>query len=128
MIPALVDALKRGHIRGAAVDVYPKEPHSNCKDFHTELQNCPNTILTPHIGGSTEEAQFTIGIEVASAFIKYINNGTSINSVNFPQNDLRILFAEFKGVRVLNVHKNVPGVLKVCVPFGAVFIFFSKSI
>ena len=110
----MVNALKSGHLYGAAIDVYPKEPHSNCNDFETELRGCPNTILTPHIGGSTEEAQLAIGVEVAAALLKYVNNGTSLGSVNFPENDLRVLFAEFKGVRVLNVHKNVPGVLKVC--------------
>jgi D-3-phosphoglycerate dehydrogenase len=113
VIPALVQALRSGHLGGAAVDVYPKEPHSNSNGFETELRGCPNTILTPHIGGSTEEAQLAIGVEVANYLTKYVNNGTTLGSVNFPENDLRTLFAEFKGVRVLNIHHNVPGVLKV---------------
>lgn len=113
VIPALAAALKSGHLGGAAVDVYPKEPHSNSPGFETELRGCPNTILTPHIGGSTEEAQLAIGMEVSNYLIKFVNNGTTLGSVNFPENDLRVLFADFKGVRVLNIHHNVPGVLKV---------------
>jgi len=109
-ITALATALKSGHLSGAAVDVYPKEPESNIKDWISELQNCPNTILTPHIGGSTEEAQHSIGIEVAEKMIKLINTGSTKTAVNFPSIDLP---CERLGAhRILNIHKNIPGVLK----------------
>ncbi|KAJ1547861.1 hypothetical protein HK096_010252 [Nowakowskiella sp. JEL0078] len=111
-IPALAAALKSGHLAGAAVDVYPSEPFGNGKNFETELQGCPNTILSPHIGGSTEEAQSSIGVEVANALVKYINNGTTLGAVNFPEVDLRMPVEGSKTVRILNVHQNVPGVLK----------------
>jgi D-3-phosphoglycerate dehydrogenase len=111
-IPALVSALKSGHLAGSAVDVYPSEPASNGPGFITELQGCPNTILSPHIGGSTEEAQSSIGVEVASALTKYINTGTSLGAVNFPEVDLRMPTADSKAVRFINIHQNVPGVLK----------------
>ena len=74
-IDALVEALKSGHLAGAAVDVFPVEPKSNKEPFYSPLQKLPNVILTPHIGGSTEEAQKNIGLEVATKLIKYINNG-----------------------------------------------------
>jgi D-3-phosphoglycerate dehydrogenase len=111
-IPALASALKSGHLAGAAVDVYPTEPFTNGQGFLTELQKCPNTILTPHIGGSTEEAQSSIGVEVGLALMKFINNGTTLGAVNFPEVDLRIPAADSKTVRFINVHSNVPGVLK----------------
>ena len=111
-IPALVDALKSRHLAGAAVDVYPSEPMKNGPGFVTELQNCPNTILTPHIGGSTEEAQWSIGSEVGLALQKYIESGTTLGSVNFPEVDLRNPPPGSKTVRLLNTHLNVPGVLK----------------
>jgi len=108
-IPALANALRSGHLAGAAVDVYPTEPEANIKDWQNELQNCPNTILTPHIGGSTEEAQYAIGLEVADKLIKFINTGSTATAVNFPNLDLPVT----KGThRILNIHKNVPGVLK----------------
>ena len=112
-IPALAAALKSGHLAGAAVDVFPVEPYANGPNFESELVGAPNTILTPHIGGSTEEAQSSIGVEVGSALVRYINNGTTLGAVNFPECDVR-LPADQKTVRVLNVHQNVPGVLKVC--------------
>jgi len=109
-IPALARALRSGHLAGAAVDVYPTEPEANIKDWQNELQNCPNTILTPHIGGSTEEAQYAIGLEVADKLIKFINSGSTATAVNFPKLDLPV---GPKGAhRILNIHKNVPGVLK----------------
>jgi len=109
-IPALANALRSGHLAGAAVDVYPTEPEANIKDWQNELQNCPNTILTPHIGGSTEEAQYAIGLEVADKLIKFINSGSTATAVNFPKLDLPV---GPKGAhRILNIHKNVPGVLK----------------
>jgi D-3-phosphoglycerate dehydrogenase len=108
-IPALVAALKSGHLGGAAIDVYPEEPESNVDTFVTELQNLPNVILTPHIGGSTGEAQAYIGREVATSLIKFINAGATTGAVNFPQIEL----AQAPGThRILNVHRNVPGVLR----------------
>ncbi|KAJ3161907.1 hypothetical protein HDU88_007138 [Geranomyces variabilis] len=111
-IPALAAALRSGHLGGAAVDVYPIEPFANGPNFESELRGCPNTILTPHIGGSTEEAQSSIGVEVASALVRYVNNGTTLGAVNLPECDIRAPSAESKTVRLLNTHHNVPGVLK----------------
>jgi D-3-phosphoglycerate dehydrogenase len=108
-IPALVEALKSGHLGGAAIDVYPEEPESNVDNFATALQKLPNVILTPHIGGSTGEAQASIGREVATSLIKFINTGTTTGSVNFPQVEM----PQAPGThRILNVHRNVPGVLR----------------
>lgn len=115
-IPALIKALQSGHLGGAAVDVFPQEPAANGPhfDFYPELLACPNLILTPHIGGSTEEAQSMIGIEVSQSLTKYINDGTSLNAVNFPEVDLRAIREDDKNmVRVLYIHQNIPGVLKV---------------
>jgi D-3-phosphoglycerate dehydrogenase len=108
-IDALVDAIRRGHIGGAAIDVYPDEPASNSDGFASPLRNLPNVILTPHIGGSTEEAQEAIGREVSAALIKYINSGATTGAVNFPQIELPLARGAH---RILNVHKNVPGVLR----------------
>jgi D-3-phosphoglycerate dehydrogenase len=108
-IDALADAIRRGHVGGAAIDVYPEEPESNSDGFASPLRNLPNVILTPHIGGSTEEAQEAIGREVAAALIKYINNGATTGAVNFPQIELPPTGGAH---RILNVHKNVPGVLR----------------
>ncbi|KAG0326456.1 hypothetical protein BG000_001391 [Podila horticola] len=110
-IPALAKALRSGHLGGAAVDVFPKEPAANGKFFESELVGCPNTLLTPHIGGSTEEAQSMIGVEVSQALIKFINNGTSIGAVNFPEVDLRAIRDEENSIRLCYTHMNVPGVL-----------------
>lgn len=108
-IDALAAAIRRGHIGGAAVDVYPEEPEKNSDGFASPLRNLTNVILTPHIGGSTEEAQEAIGREVSAALIKYINSGATTGAVNFPQIEVPIA----KGAhRILNVHKNVPGVLR----------------
>ncbi|KAL6948055.1 D-3-phosphoglycerate dehydrogenase 2 [Hanseniaspora uvarum] len=121
-IPALVQAMKVGKIAGAALDVYPHEPPKNgealfvdsLNDWTSELVSLPNVILTPHIGGSTEEAQSAIGIEVSQALSKYINEGNSVGSVNFPEVSLRGLSLDQENtVRVLYIHKNIPGVLKV---------------
>ena len=107
-ISALAEAIKKGHVAGAAVDVYPDEPETNSDGFESELRNLPNVLLTPHIGGSTEEAQEAIGREVATSLIKFTNVGSTAGSVNFPQIDV----APTRGAhRILNVHKNVPGVL-----------------
>ncbi|CAO3599918.1 unnamed protein product [Absidia cylindrospora] len=114
-IPALAKGLSTGHLAGAAIDVYPKEPASNGPHFtdYPDLLACPNLIMTPHIGGSTEEAQRMIGIEVSSALIKFINEGASIGAVNFPEIDLRAIREDDKHtVRVLYTHQNIPGVLK----------------
>jgi D-3-phosphoglycerate dehydrogenase / 2-oxoglutarate reductase len=108
-IPALVEALKSGHLAGAAVDVFPEEPESNGDNFISPLQNLPNVILTPHIGGSTGEAQESIGREVATSLIRFVNTGTTTGAVNFPQ----IEAVQAPGThRILNVHQNVPGVLR----------------
>jgi D-3-phosphoglycerate dehydrogenase len=108
-IDALAAALKSGYLGGAAVDVYPEEPETNSDGFQSPLRGLPNVILTPHIGGSTEEAQEAIGKEVSAALIKFINSGATTGAVNFPQVELPIT----KGAhRILNVHRNVPGVLR----------------
>ena len=118
-IPALVEALQSGHLSGAALDVYPSEPGSNGSPFDDQLnawsstlRSIPNVILTPHIGGSTEEAQRMIGEEVSSALIRYLNYGSTMGAVNFPEVDLRAITAEQQGVRVCHVHNNIPGVLR----------------
>jgi len=108
-IDALADAIRRGHVGGAAVDVYPDEPESNSDGFASPLRGLPNVILTPHIGGSTEEAQEAIGREVSTALIKYINSGATTGAVNFPQIEVPLARGAH---RILNVHKNVPGVLR----------------
>ncbi|KAK9325058.1 hypothetical protein V1517DRAFT_315278 [Lipomyces orientalis] len=119
-IPALIDAMHTGKVAGAALDVYPNEPAKNGPTFHTalntwaeQLRSLKNIILTPHIGGSTEEAQSAIGIEVGQALVRYINEGATIGAVNFPEVSLRSLTLEEENhVRVLYVHSNVPGVLR----------------
>ncbi|KAF8531029.1 hypothetical protein JB92DRAFT_3092582 [Gautieria morchelliformis] len=119
-IPALVASLKSGHLAGAAIDVFPAEPGANgqpfddqLNSFATALRSLPNVILTPHIGGSTEEAQRMIGEEVSSALSRYLNSGSSLGSVNFPEVDLRAILAEQRNyIRVCYVHKNQPGVLR----------------
>jgi D-3-phosphoglycerate dehydrogenase len=108
-IDALADAIRRGHVGGAAVDVYPEEPEANSDGFATPLRGLANVILTPHIGGSTEEAQEAIGREVATSLIKYINAGSTTGAVNFPAVELPLAKDAH---RILNVHKNVPGVLR----------------
>ncbi|MDO4255351.1 MAG: phosphoglycerate dehydrogenase [Kocuria sp.] len=107
-IDALKDALISGHIAGAGIDVYPKEPKTSGEPFTSPLQGIPNVILTPHVGGSTAEAQENIGQFVASKLLDYVEQGSTSLSVNFPQVQLQPLQA---GARLLHVHKNVPGVL-----------------
>ena len=108
-IPALAKALGTGHLSGAAVDVFPAEPQSNEQRFVSELQGLRNVILTPHIGGSTEEAQEAIGLEVSASLIGYLKDGSTLGAVNFPSVNIP---AKEKGVvRLINVHRNVPGVL-----------------
>jgi D-3-phosphoglycerate dehydrogenase / 2-oxoglutarate reductase len=108
-IPALAEALKSGQLGGAAIDVYPQEPESNSEKFVSPLQGLPNVILTPHIGGSTSEAQASIGREVATSLVKCINTGATTGAVNFPEVEME---QAANTQRVLNVHKNVPGVLR----------------
>jgi len=108
VIEDLVEALKSKHIAGCAIDVFPEEPASNKVKFVTPLQNLPNVILTPHIGGSTEEAQYAIGAEVAESFRRYLKIGSSSGAVNFPNVDLPVKQGTS---RILNVHRNEPGVL-----------------
>jgi len=109
VIDALADALRRGHLAGAAVDVYPDEPEANSGGFASPLRGLGNVVLTPHIGGSTEEAQEAIGREVATALIKYVNTGATTSAVNFPEIEL----PQARGThRILNVHRNVPGVMR----------------
>jgi D-3-phosphoglycerate dehydrogenase / 2-oxoglutarate reductase len=107
-LDALAEALKSGHLRGAAVDVFPVEPASNKERFETPLQNLDNVILTPHIGGSTEEAQERIGAEVARKLVDYSDVGSTIGAVNFPQVQLS---SRATGTRYIHVHRNVPGML-----------------
>jgi D-3-phosphoglycerate dehydrogenase len=108
-IPALVDALKSKHLAGAAIDVFPEEPEINTPSFISELQGLPNVILTPHIGGATEEAQANIGTEVPAALIRFVNSGSTVGAVNFPE--VNVIPTQ-ESHRILNVHKNVPGVLR----------------
>merc|ERR1719343_1295256 len=111
VIPALADALKSGHLRGAYVDVFPVEPGKNGENlFTSELRGCPNTLMTPHVGGSTEEAQAKIGEEVASALLKCINEGSTHGAVNFPEVDMAPSPTS-KTHRVLCIHDNKPGVM-----------------
>ena len=107
-IEALTSALSNEHLAGAAIDVFPIEPKSNNEEFISPLREFDNVILTPHIGGSTMEAQENIGYEVAEKLIKYSDNGTTLSSVNFPE----VALPTHENVhRLLHVHKNVPGVL-----------------
>ncbi|MFT4830967.1 MAG: D-3-phosphoglycerate dehydrogenase [Psychroserpens sp.] len=106
-IPALVSGLKSGKLGGAAVDVYPEEPRSN-GEFVTELQGIPNVILTPHVGGSTEEAQRDIADFVPNKIMDYINSGNTVDAVNFP--NIR-LPKQNNSHRFLHIHKNVPGIM-----------------
>lgn len=107
-IDALVENLQSGHLAGAAIDVFPEEPIANSDDFHTPLQNLPNVILTPHIGGSTIEAQENIAEFVTSQLISYMQTGSSIMSVNFPEIKLPSIS---NAHRMIHIHQNTPGVL-----------------
>jgi len=107
-IDALAAALQSGRLCGAALDVFPSEPKSLSQAFQSPLRGMDNVLLTPHIGGSTAEAQENIGIEVASKLIKYSNNGSTLGAVNFPE----VSLPEYPGKhRVLHIHRNQPGVL-----------------
>jgi D-3-phosphoglycerate dehydrogenase len=108
-LDALAAALRDGHLAGAAIDVFPVEPSSNSERFQSPVQGLSNVILTPHIGGSTEEAQERIGREVARKLIDYCVNGSTMGAVNFPQVQLH---ERAHGVRFSHVHHNVPGMLR----------------
>lgn len=107
-IEALTEALKSNHLGGAAIDVFPVEPKSNDEEFISPLRGLDNVILTPHVGGSTQEAQENIGIEVAGKLAKYSDNGSTLSAVNFPE----VSLPEHTGrSRLLHIHKNQPGML-----------------
>jgi len=108
-IVALAEAIKAGRIAGAAIDVFPEEPETNSDGFETQLRGLPNVVMTPHIGGSTAEAQEAIGREVGAALIKFVNAGVTTGAVNFPNVDVPPTPGKH---RILNVHRNVPGVLR----------------
>ncbi len=109
-LEALKEALTSGHVGGAAIDVFPEEPEGNTSEgFKTPVQGLANVVLTPHIGGSTLEAQEAIGREVSTSLIKYIASGATTGSVNFPPVELPVV----EGLhRLIHVHQNVPGVLR----------------
>jgi len=108
-IDALVAALKSGKLNGAAIDVFPVEPQSNNEAFESPLCAFDNVILTPHVGGSTQEAQANIGIEVAGKLAKYSDNGSTLSAVNFPEVSLP---SHVNRSRLLHIHENRPGVLR----------------
>ena len=107
-IDALTKALADSHLLGTAIDVFPVEPKSNNDEFLSPLRGFDNAILTPHIGGSTQEAQENIGVEVAEKLVRYSDNGSTLTSVNFPEVALP---PHPNHHRVLHVHENRPGVL-----------------
>ncbi|NNM50678.1 MAG: phosphoglycerate dehydrogenase [Pseudomonadales bacterium] len=107
-IDALAAALESGHVAGAAIDVFPAEPKANNEEFLSPLRRFDNVILTPHIGGSTLEAQANIGLEVAEKFVRYSDTGTTLSAVNFPE--VAVPMQEGKH-RLLHIHRNIPGVL-----------------
>jgi len=107
-IDALANALASGHLAGTAIDVFPVEPRSNDDEFESPLRGIDNALLTPHIGGSTMEAQANIGLEVAEKMARYSDNGTTLSAVNFPE----VALPEHDDQhRLLHVHRNVPGVM-----------------
>ena len=107
-IEALAAAMADKHLLGAAIDVFPVEPRANGEEFISPLREFDNVILTPHIGGSTMEAQANIGLEVAEKLVKYSDNGTSVSSVNFPE----VALPSHPGKhRLLHIHRNIPGVM-----------------
>ena len=117
-IEALAQALKSGHLAGTAIDVFPVEPRGNDDEFVSPLRGIDNALLTPHVGGSTMEAQENIGIEVAEKLAHYSDNGTTTSSVNFPEVALP---GHLDAHRLLHIHRNVPGVL------GAINQVFSDN-
>jgi D-3-phosphoglycerate dehydrogenase len=119
-IGALSKALKSGHILGAALDVFPEEPASNSDPFISDLQQFDNVILSPHVGGSTMEAQENIGTEVAEKLVRYSDTGATIGATNFVQVSLQ---PNRNAQRFLHIHKNEPGILK-----EVNYVFTSKGI
>lgn len=107
-IDALAEVLKSGHLAGAAIDVFPEEPKGNGETFESPLRGIDNCLLTPHIGGSTVEAQENIGVEVAGKLVRYSDNGSTLSAVNFPEVSLP---THDTARRVLHIHKNQPGML-----------------
>ncbi|GAA4017008.1 phosphoglycerate dehydrogenase [Actimicrobium antarcticum] len=107
-IDALAAALDSKHLGGAAVDVFPKEPKANSEEFLSPLRRFDNVILTPHIGGSTLEAQANIGLEVAEKFARYSDTGSTLSAVNFPEVAVPLFGGQH---RLLHIHQNIPGVL-----------------
>ncbi|HEX5697006.1 MAG TPA: phosphoglycerate dehydrogenase [Rhodoferax sp.] len=110
-IDALAAALQNRHLHGAAIDVFPVEPQGNDSAFVSPLTRFDNVLLTPHIGGSTLEAQVNIGTEVADKLIRYSDNGSTTSAVNFPEVALPVHTAHTGRSRLLHIHRNVPGVL-----------------
>jgi D-3-phosphoglycerate dehydrogenase len=108
IIEDLAASIESGHLGGCAIDVFPKEPRNPTEEFSSPLQGLPNVILTPHIGGSTEEAQENIGYEVSESMAKYFKTGSTLGAVNFPEIDTPL---KDGSARMLNIHKNEPGVL-----------------
>ena len=108
VIEALAEAVRQKRLLGAAIDVFPQEPRSNQEVFESPLRGLDNVILTPHIGGSTKEAQESIGVEVAAKLVKYSDNGTTVSSVNFPEVALP---PHPDHHRLLHVHRNEPGAM-----------------
>ncbi|KEQ18386.1 phosphoglycerate dehydrogenase [Endozoicomonas numazuensis] len=117
-IQSLASMIETGKLLGAAIDVFPEEPRSNNDEFISPLRGLDNVILTPHVGGSTQEAQENIGREVAEKFIMYSDNGTTLSSVNFPEVSLP---GHPDKHRILHIHQNIPGVL------GSVNRVFSEN-
>ncbi|KAK3076135.1 hypothetical protein LTS18_013830, partial [Coniosporium uncinatum] len=119
-IPALIDASRSGRLAGAALDVFPSEPGGNGDYFNNDLNSwtkdlstLKNILLTPHIGGSTEEAQTAIGVEVSNNLVTFVNEGATVGAVNMPEVSLRSLtLDEPNSVRIIFIHKNVPRVLQ----------------
>ncbi len=107
-IDALAEAITSKHLNGAAIDVFPKEPKANDEIFESPLRGLDNVILTPHIGGSTLEAQANIGLEVAEKFARYSDAGTTLSAVNFPEVAIPLQTGKH---RLLHIHNNIPGVL-----------------
>ncbi|WP_088329831.1 phosphoglycerate dehydrogenase [Lacimicrobium sp. SS2-24] len=107
-IDALAENLASNKLSGAAIDVFPVEPKSNDEEFVSPLREFDNVLLTPHVGGSTQEAQENIGIEVAGKLAKYSDNGSTLSAVNFPEVSLP---EQYGRSRLLHIHRNIPGVL-----------------